>query len=183
MKAASADRIGFFIGEDPFMKKIISCLGATSVIVATFGVASVVPAIGAPINLRPMQIPHPSEITYVNWHGGGWHGGGWHGGGWHGGGWHGGGWHGGGWHGGGYYGGWYPGYGGYYGDDLWVAGGALLLGALIGGAIANSANYGDHYYGHPHGYRQPYYIHRHSYTPYTVHYADPYLGWQRGLDR
>ncbi|MGO4831046.1 hypothetical protein AB4144_01915 [Rhizobiaceae sp. 2RAB30] len=96
-------------------------MGAASLVVATFAAASTVPAIGGPIKLPTVQIAYPSDITDVNWHGGGfhggWHGGGWRGGGWRGAGWHGGGWHGGGWHGGGYYGGWYPAYGGYYGGD------------------------------------------------------------------
>lgn len=154
---------GLFIGEDPIMNKIMSCLGGTNVVVA-FAVIGIVPAIGAPINLPMKQIAHPSEITYVDWHGGGWHGGGWYPGGYH--------------------GGRHPGYGGYYGDDFLVAGGALLLGALVGSAIVNSAYQGDRYYQedrYPHRYRRPYYSHRYSYTPYISHHGDPYLGWQRGF--
>lgn len=153
------------------MKKTMSCLGLTSVVAATFAATNIVPAVSAPINLPMTQTVHPSEITFVGWHGGGWRGGGWHGGGWR---------------GGGYYGGWYPGYDGYYGgDELWIAGGALLLGALIGSAIANSAYHGDYYYHEdrrPQRYRHRYYSQKYSYTPYVADRADPYLGWQRGLD-
>lgn len=183
------------------MKTIMSCFGATSVAAATFAAASIVPATGAPILLTGIQIAHPSDVTYVR-DGMGWRGNGFRGGGWrHGGNWRGGHWPGSGFHGGGYYG-WHNGYGGYYNDndDLWIAGGALVLGALIGSAIANSGYYGNNYYGYygnnyyedryvgsyryrDQNYRYRDYNYRYRGTPYRAHTADPYLGWQRALDR
>ncbi|BCH28262.1 hypothetical protein MesoLjLc_01920 [Mesorhizobium sp. L-8-10] len=188
MKAVPAgSAVSLLISEDSIMKNLVSWLNAAGV-AAIFAVASVVPATGAPNLLPRPQTAHPTahplEVIQVRdgmrWRGNGYRGGGWR----HGGNWRGRNWHGSGFRGGGYYG-WYNGYGGYYDDDAWVAGGALLLGALIGSAIANSSYYGDYFYedrylngGRYSGYRD-----RYSPAPYRRQTADPYLGWQRALDR
>lgn len=185
------------------MKKILSWMGATTV-AATVALASTVPSTGAPTLLPRPEIAQPLDVIHVRdgtrWRGSGFRGSGWrNGGNWRGGHWRGNGFRGGGYHGGyrgGYYGG-YNGYGGYYGDDFWIAGGALMLGALIGSAIANNNYYGGYSYGdrylYPEGYvnygeryrpyrysNRPY---RYSHTPYRNQTVDPYLGWQRALDR
>jgi hypothetical protein len=179
------------ISEGLIMKKVLSCIGATSV-AAMFAFGSIVPATGAPIFVPSAQMAQPSDVIHIRdgmrWRGNNFRGGGWR----HGGNWSGHNWRGNNFRRGGYHG-WYNGYGGYDNDDLWYPGAALILGALIGSAIVNSSYYDDNYYGDTYYggryYGDRYYGGRHyggRYTnePYRDPVADPYLAWQRGdIDR